>query len=169
MQCRPNGTHQLMHDCDSIKYGIVSYSKAQDPMQMNMYNYQLYSAAVRAATHAVEAAKQQMINGKCNLNNLNGLNNMDCGHPICESLYSQYGQTKPTLINNNQMNLNTQSNLLSSNKNEQQDNTCQFNTSTFSLPQNSIINDCSTNFRSLLDLNTPLIYLDYNKGNLFLF
>lgn len=50
MQCRPNGAHQLIHDCDSIKYGVVQYSKAQDPMQINMYNYQLYSAAVAAAT-----------------------------------------------------------------------------------------------------------------------
>lgn len=49
MQCRPNGAHQLIHDCDSMKYGIVQYSKTQDPIQINnMYNYQLYSAAVAA-------------------------------------------------------------------------------------------------------------------------
>lgn len=107
-----------------------------------------------------------MVNGN-NLNDLNTMNSLECGHHLCESLY---GQTAKSNLIGNQINLN--SNLTSTKSNEQETpshNSCAFNTnslnSTFSLPQ-SMINDCSPNFRSMLDLSAPLIYLDYNKGNL---
>lgn len=170
MQCRPNGAHQLIHDCDSIKYGVVGYSKAQDSMQINtaFYNYQLYNAAVMAATHAVQQAKQQMMNNKCT-----GLNSLECGHNLCESLYGQSTKTGNlvNLSNLNSTNTTTTTNDINNKLNNEQEtpslfNSCPFNSSfnTFSLPQNSI-NDGTTNFRSMLDLNAPLIYLDYNKGN----
>lgn len=167
MQCRPNGAHQLIHDCDSIKYGVVQYSKGQDPMQVNMYNYQLYSAAVTAATLAINATKQQMMaNSKCaNAATLNGL---ECGHHLCESLYGQ--TTKPGLLIGNSVNLsNGQSTAKTDQETASSLSSCAFNP-TFSLPQ-SMINESSdrtSNFRSMLDLNAPLIYLDYNKGNLLL-
>lgn len=171
MQCRPNGAHQLIHDCDSIKYGVVQYSKGQDPMQVNMYNYQLYSAAVTAATLAINATKQQMMaNSKCaNAGTLNGL---ECGHHLCESLYGQ--TTKPGLLIGNSVNSSVNLNNGQSVKADQDTSSalssCAFNP-TFSLPQ-SMINESSdrtsSNFRSMLDLNAPLIYLDYNKGNLLL-
>ena len=166
MQCRPTNAHQLIHDCDSIKYGVVQYSKAQDPMQINMYNYQLYSAAVAAATAAINATKQQMLNNsKC------ALNGLECGHHLCESLYGQSNAKQQNLIGNA---INLNHNSLAT-KNDQDtpsfNSSCSFDSSpfntTFSLPQ-SMISDNSSNFRSMLDLSAPLIYLDYNKGKNFL-
>lgn len=165
MQCRPTGHQHLIHDCDSIKYGVVGYSKAQDPMQMNtaLYNYQIYNAAVIAASAALQQAKQQMMNNKCA-----ALNGLDCGHHICESLY---GQTTKTGNLVNLANLNSTSTVNNNNNKVNEQETPSLNSSfnsfnsTFSLPQ-SMINDSPTNFRSMLDLSAPLIYLDYNKGNL---
>lgn len=108
-----------------------------------------------------------MINKCGGLNNLNNFNGLECGHHLCESLYGQ-ATSKPANLIGNSVNLSNNNPTTKNNEQETPSlNSCSFN-SAFSLPQSMMINDSPTNFRSLLDLNTPLIYLDYNKGNLLL-